>query len=113
MLLDSGVVKICRIDSQTNQGGMPREKLVPISSHFYGERTVGYSRMYAAMGVNEQVDMLIRIWEDRSVRAGMVALLESGEQYRINGVQQITDEDGLKVTDLSLARLGANYDIAD
>lgn len=113
MLLDSGVLKICKIDAQPNKGGMPREKLVPVSSHFYGERTVGYSRMYAAMGVNEQVDMLVRIWQDRTVRVGMVAVLEDGEQLRINGVQQTMDEDGLKVTDVSLARLERNYDIAE
>lgn len=111
MLLDSGVVKICKIVSTTNAGKMPAETLTEVCTQFYGERTVGYSRMYAAMGVNEQVDMLVRIWQDRQVRVGMVAVLENNEQLRINGVQQTIDEDGIKVTDLSLARLEANYDI--
>lgn len=113
MLLDSGLLRICRIDAAENAGGLPKETLVQLSTHFYGERTVGYRRMYAAMGVNEQVDMLVRIWQDRAVRVGMVAVLEDGEQLRVNGVQQTVDEDGIKVTDLSLARLEANYDIAE
>ena len=33
------------------------------------------------------------------------------EQYRIDNVQHLLDEDGLKVTDLTLYRMEQNYDL--
>lgn len=112
MLLDSGIIRICRLENKASKGMMPKEKLIPFSSAFYGERTVGYGRQYAAKGVNEQIDMLVRIWEDRSIHIGMYAVLENGEQYRIDNVQHLLDESGLKVTDLTLRRLDNLYDVA-
>ncbi len=91
---------------------MPRGKLIPLGMHFYGERAVGYGRQYAAKGVNEQVDMVARIWQDRAACIGMYAVMDDGTQYRIDNVQQLYDEDGLRVTDLTLSRLEELYDIA-
>ena len=90
---------------------MPQEKLIPRSVHYYGERTVGYGRQYAAKGVQEQVDMLVRIWQDRGVRIGMYILLETEEQFRIDNVQHLLDEDGLRVTDITLQRVDDLYDV--
>lgn len=111
MILDDGVVWICSLDNAAGKGEMPRQKLTRKSEHLYGERTVGFGRQYAAKGVNEQVDMLIRIWQDRSIRIGMYAVLGNGEQYRIDFAQHLADEDGLKVTDLTLRRMDDLYDI--
>ena len=55
--------------------------------------------------------MLVRVWRDRNIRIGMYAVV-GDEQYRLNNVQHLLDEDGLQITDLSLQRLGENYDIA-
>lgn len=112
MLLDSGLLTLCRLENAAAPGDMPKEHLVPLRQCFYGERTVGYGRQYAARGVNEQIDILARIWQDRQARVGMYAVLENGEQYRINNAQQLLDEDGLRVTDLSLERMDALYDLA-
>lgn len=111
MTYDDGILTVCTLETASKGGSMPTEKLIPGNLYFYGERTVGYGRQYAAMGVNEQVDMLVRIWRDTAVRIGMYAVLENGEQYRIDNVQQTHDEDGLKVTDLTLRRLDALYDV--
>ena len=112
MLLDSGVLTVCTLQNMAENGKMPDMRLTPKSSHYYGERTVGYGRQYAAMGVNEQVDLVARIWQDRTVRIGMYVVLDSKEQYRIDNVQQLLDEDGLRVTDLTLGRLDKLYDVA-
>ena len=72
---------------------------------------VGYGRQYAAMGVNEQVDMLVRIWSDASIRIGRYAVLEGNSQYRIDNVQQLLVDDGLLVTHLTLTSLDSNYDV--
>lgn len=112
MLFDAGVLTLCRLENTAAPGDMPKEQLIPLRQCFYGERTVGYGRQYAARGVNEQIDILARIWQDRQARVGMYAVLENGEQYRINNAQQLLDEDGLRVTDLSLERMDTLYDLA-
>lgn len=112
MILDSGLLTICTLQNLAAPGEMPKEQLVPLRQCYYGERTVGYGRQYAARGVNEQVDILARIWQDREARAGMYSVLDNGEQYRITNAQQLLDEDGLRVTDLSLERMDDLYDIA-
>ncbi len=118
---DSGLVTICELQNIAEQGNMPKPTLVKLRSHFFEERTVGYGRQYAAMGVNERVDYLIRIWRDAGIHAEMYAILtdyegqinENGDQFRIDNVQQLTDTDGLKVTDLSLYRMDKLYDVIE
>lgn len=112
MLLDSGVLTLCRLENTAPDGAMPRMRLVPVKRCYYGERTVGYNRQYAARGVNEQIDLLARIWQDRDARVGMYAVLDHGGQYRISNAQQLQDDDGLRVTDLTLERIDALYDVA-
>lgn len=116
MIFDSGMVQICNLLNTAEPGSMPKEALVPVLSALFGERTVGYNRHYQAKGVNEQVDMLIRIWRTTEARIGMYAVLSHSEndgQYRITNVQQMLDEDGLKVTDLTLQRMDDLYEITE
>ena len=112
MLHDSGQLTICTLKNTAAKSELPKEQLVPGNVHLYGERTVGYSRQYAAKGVSEQIDMLVEIWQDRRVRIGMYALLEPNDQYRIDNVQHLYDEDGLQVTYLTLRRLDDLYDVS-
>ena len=118
MILDDGVVFICTLQNVAEPGKMPTEQLTKYRKFWYGERYVGYNRQYAARGVNENIDMMIRIPYDRGVRIGMYAVLGNGEQYRIDLVSQATDFTGyqnerrsLKYTDLTLSRLEHNYDL--
>lgn len=115
MTYDDGLITIYTLAEVEEPGDMPKEQLVKHSEHLFGERTVGYGRQYAAKGVNEQVDKLVRFWEDRTIRIGMYAIIgddpSDGEQFRIDNVQHLKDEDGLKVTDLSLRRLDELYEI--
>lgn len=111
MLLDSGILELYKLVNTAPNGQMPNEQLVYVDSAYYGERTVGYNRQYAAKAVNESVDKLIRIWRDESISAGMYVLLEDGDQYQIDFVQHLLDDDGLKVTDLTLKRLEKNYEL--
>lgn len=110
LILDDGIVTICRVENKSVNGNMPKPVLVAVSSTNFGERTVGYGRQYSAKGVAEQVDMLVRIWQDRTVRIGMCAVID-GEQYRIQNVQHLYEKAGLKMTDLSLQRLEEFYEL--
>ena len=111
-MMDSGTCRIYTVMDAAGNGEMPAPTL-----HEYGDyewafedRMISYSRQYAAMGVDQQIDRIIRIWRT-PVRIGDVVVIGT-EQYRIDNVQPTLDDDSLQVTDLTLRRLEANYDIA-
>lgn len=112
MTFDSGILWLCSVENTAELGAMPAMKAVKKSQHFFGDRTVGFSRQYAARGVNEQIDRLARIWLERSAQTGMIALIDD-EQYRVDNVQHLLDDDGLQVTDLTLRRLDTLYELAE
>jgi hypothetical protein len=116
---DAGIVNICDLINEAADGEMPKEKLQKLRAHLFEERIIGYGRQYAAKGVNERVDMQIRVWRDAQVHIGQYALLSDyegqvnpdGDQYRIDNVQQVLDSNGLKVTDLTLYRMDELYEV--
>ena len=114
-MFDAGIVTVCDLVNTADAGAMPVMVLAPVVHAMFGERMVGYNRYYAAQGVNQQVDLLIRVWRCPDCKIGMYAVLTHSEndgQYRITNVQHLLDDDGLKVTDITLSRLEQNYDIA-
>ena len=110
-MIFEGTLAICELVNTAERGLMPRYTLREKARHFYGERVIGYGRQYAAYGVNQRVDKLVRIWRDDSVNVHDYAVLDDGHQYRIDMVQHLLDEDGLKVTDLTLYRWEDNYEV--
>ena len=114
-MFDAGLVSICTLINTAAAGDMPVERLNILETMFFGELTVGMNRFYAAQGVNQQVDLMIRVWRCPCAQAGRYAVLTHSDyngQYRIQQVQHRLDDDGLKVTDLTLTRLESNYDVA-
>ena len=112
-MMDSGTCRIYTVTDAAGNGEMPNPTL-----HEYGDyewafedRMISYSRQYAAMGVDQQIDRIIRIWRT-PVRIGDVVVI-GDEQYRIDNVQPTLDDDSLQVTDLTLRRLEENYDIVE
>ena len=111
--MDSGTCRIYTVTDAAENGEMPAPTL-----HEYGDyewsfedRMISYSRQYAAMGADQQIDRIIRIWRT-PVRIGDVVVI-GDEQYRIDNVQPTLDDDSLQVVDLTLRRLEENYDIAE
>jgi len=112
-MMDSGTCRIYTVTDAAENGEMPNPTL-----HEYGDyewafedRMISYSRQYAAMGVDQQIDRIIRIWRT-PVRIGDVVVI-GDEQYRIDNVQPTLDDDSLQVVDLTLRRLEENYDVAE
>lgn len=101
---DDGIVKIYELTNSGANGLMPRMTKVLHSQHFFEYRTVSFRRYFERSGVNMQVDHVIRIWEDRTLKTNMIRLIGS-DYYRIIQVQHMFDEDNLRVTDLSLERV--------
>lgn len=113
MLHDAGILTICSLVETSEGGSMPKKKLLKLRQFYYGERTIGYGRQYAAHGAGEHVDLLAEIWQDREVRPGMYAVSHDNIQYRIDQVQHKENDEGLRVTWLSLRRSEDFYDIAE
>lgn len=112
---DAGHISICRLTvTNPDTGAMPVEGLEEVTAADFEERTFGMNRQYLAKGVDEQIDLLVRIWRDGAVRIGMFAVVTESEydgQYRITDVRHQLDDDNLKVTDITLMRLNQNYEI--
>lgn len=111
-MMDDGVCRIYTVTDNAENGEMPNPTLYEYGDYEWAfeDRMISYSRQYAAMGVDQQIDRIIRIWRT-PVRIGDVVAI-GDEQYRIDNVQPTLDDDSLQVVDLTLRRLEANYDIA-
>ena len=101
---DDGIINIYRLTNAADNGLMPNMTKTLFVSEFFEFRTVGYRRYFAASGVNMQIDAIVRIWENRSITNGMIATIGS-DDYRIIQIQHLYDDDGLRVTDISLQRI--------
>lgn len=112
MRLD-GLLMICQLENVSVKGRMPQENLLIRCFEYYEKRTVGITRYYAALGANKRVDMVLRIWRNTGITIKDYAVLEDGSQYRISFIQELLNDDGLEVMDLTLEALENNYDLAD
>ena len=107
---DAGILTLYSLQNTADEGDMPAEKLVPIGTAYYAERTVGYNRIYAARGANEEVDTVVRCYNTDIPYSAKYVILEDGQQYQITVKQKIVDEDA---TDLTLVRMEDYYDVTD
>lgn len=105
---NAGILTIYSLTNTSAVGAMPIEKLVKVTDAFYEERTIGITRMYAAMGADQQIDMLVRCFHTPTLPTNAeYAILEDGLQYRITLKQKINAD----TFDLTLVRLENNYDV--
>lgn len=108
MIDREGILTICTYRNIAPSGAMPVEKLIPVGTAYYRKRTVGYNRLYAAMGAHQQIDMVVRVPNTEAPRDQWYAVFDDGSQYRVDAVQEIVEEGCL---DLTLVRLEALYDV--
>lgn len=113
MILDTGVLTLyhATTTASVRPGDRPEDGREAYYTGWYGERVVGFSRFFAAQGVNTRVDVLARIIRpEEPVRGSDTALLADGYFYRVTQAQNLRDEEsGEDVTDLSLERLGERF----
>lgn len=111
--MPEGLLTFYILENKAPNGAMPVEKLVPVGQAYYSEMSVGVTRLYAAMGANQRIDLFIRahgLLDLPKVGRKRAAYLipEDGEQYRISAVQKVLGEDAV---DLTLERLEELYDV--
>lgn len=105
MLLGDGIVTIYRQEDTAQPGEMPEYAWTQVWQFFFGEKTVGVNRYYTAMAHDDRTDMLIEVQRTRELSPATDRAEIGGAYYRITQVQQVTDDDGLPMTDLALERV--------
>lgn len=105
-----GILKICKVTNVAQPGFMPREGLVELCSAYYIKRTVGYGRLYAALGANQSINMLVRCFnvEVPDYTQELYVVFEDDTQFRVAQIQEIVEEGAI---DLTLERLEEYYDL--
>ena len=116
---DDGQITFCNLKNSADNGSMPVYKLEAIQTQNFEERSIGITRAYLAKGANEQIDMLLRVFnEGLRPKIGMYAVLKyyegqedmkNGDQFRITLVQPEVDDDGLRIYDIQLQRMEDNF----
>ena len=109
---DDGVLCVCGLENASQNGLKPEMVLHPVAKYWFRTKTVGMNRQYLAKGVNEQVDFLVSIPCDFSIRIGQYAVFGNGDQFRITNVQHFDDDTELRRTELSLMRLEEYYAVS-
>lgn len=104
---NDGVVSVYSLGNIASAGDMPKDGLTFKVRLRYKERTVGISRFWTAKQEQAEIELLLRVQERRDINTKDVAIV-GGKQYKIVQVQHIED---LPVMDLSLERLGEQYEI--
>ena len=111
---NDGIVRIYKIENTASPGNKPVESPVLKKTLRYHERTVGVTRYYQALKDDVKVDLVLRCPKVRGISERkkdiLVAVPEDGLQYKVGQVQYPEDITP-PVMDLSLERLGTDYDI--
>lgn len=106
-----GILLICKLENTSEAGFMPVLKLVPLVPAYYRKRTVGYNRLYAAMGANKEISLLVRCFntEVPDYNEQLYAVFETGEQFRVSAIQEIVEDGAI---DLTLSKMEEFFDVA-
>ena len=105
-----GILQICKLENTAETGFMPIMTLVPLVSAYYRKRTVGYNRLYAAMGANKEISLLVRCFntEVPDYNEQLYAVFETGEQFRVSAIQEIVEDGAI---DLTLSKMGEFFNV--
>lgn len=114
-MYDSGVITISTPDGlASDPGAMPVDSYAEYYQGYYEERTVGIQRYWTAKSFQDEISELVRIHRLGTVKTNDLVRLQpfydtaEAGAYRVVQVQNLYDDDGLPVTDISLERV--NFD---
>lgn len=109
MTFDDGILQICETENISDPGERPVIGLVEKERFYYGFDNLGINRYYTALQNNQQIECVVNIpgWGD--IKATDICVLESGKQYKIAMIQPTHDENGIRITKLSLERINEEY----
>ena len=111
MTFDDGILTIYRTVNTADPGDKPKIALEEKERFHFGFDTLGIQRYYTAMQAQQMIEAVVNIpgWND--ISATDICVLENGCQYKLGMIQPMLDENELRITKLSLERLGEMYAI--
>jgi hypothetical protein len=107
MFDNEGLVAIYTVTNTAPAGDMPNEVLTAYGSRYYSVRTIGVTRLYAALGADQAIDGLITVHKDRLPNTGELVFVLDDEQYRAAARQYSGDD-----TIVTLERLEKFYEFS-
>lgn len=113
MTFDDGILTIYSVENIGEPGMMPVTGLVEKEKYYYGFDTLGINRYYTALEAQQQIECVVNVPGWSNIAATDICALENGDQFRIVMRQPTADENGLRITKLSLERMNENYVIKD
>lgn len=109
MTFDDGILTIYSVENIAEPGMMPVAVLTEKAKYYYGFDTLGYNRFYTALQAQQQIESVVNIPGWGNILATDICALDDGSQFRIVMRQPTHDEDGLRITKLSLERMEEQY----
>ena len=118
MTFDDGIVGVYELTEIIVSGKQPKKGLNLMERFHYCYETLGLNRYYTALQANQQIEAVISIPGWNTIKANThIAIIadedgvidSSSVQYRIVMTQPTKDEYGLRITRLSLERIGDKY----
>lgn len=110
MTFDDGILTIYEVTNTAEPGNKPKEGLFEKFKSYFGYLDIGVTRFYEALRANQSIEAVVNIPEWQSVSVNDVAVIGE-QQYQIGFVQPTTDENGLKITKLTLGKVENAYEI--
>lgn len=111
MTFDDGIIYIYTVENIAENGAKPKKGLVLRDKFFFGFDVLGVNRYYTALEAKIQLAHVVNIPGWGGVSVLDIAIMEDGTQYRVQMVQPQVDENGLRITKLSLERIVTEYDV--
>lgn len=110
MTFDDGILTICTTKDVSKPGMKPEIRLAEKERFYFGYDTLGINRYYTALQANQQIEAVVNIPGWSEISPLDICVMENDRQYKIAMIQPMLDEDGLRITKLSLERTNENYD---
>lgn len=111
MTFDDGILNIYKTVDISEPGMKPKIHLEPKEQYYFSFDTIGITRYYTALQANQQISAVVNVPDWGDITTLDICVLEDGNQYRIAMRQPTTDENGLRITKLSLERISEEYDL--
>lgn len=108
---DDGILTIYSTVNTAEPGMKPIIQLEEKEQYYYGFETLGVNRYYTALQAQQQIESVVCVpgWGD--ISATDICAIENGDQFNIRMRQPTLDDEGLRITKLSLERVNQEYAI--
>ena len=109
-MMNDGILQIYQKIPTQNKSGQSIEVLKPYKNAFYGELSFVAKEWYEAKQSETEVAKRVRIHQDKSI-CNKHVIVVGGVQYEVGRTFSTTTRQGVAVTDITLERVTAKYDI--